>query len=455
MTKILHFLNIFLAILIFLGLIFIGPAYAFEITYPTLFGITITNDTPPTLMIIYLFMFLVAIGSVIAFIILFSAGLKIMTASGEPAKISQAKNQIMGAFIGLIVLFCSYMILNTVNSNLTQVQVSSFDCSEVPICVEYTTIDPATNQAKTRLEMSIPLSNDNLKLKSGEKIVIKRYADLWELWTFPESNFGTPVDLDPAYRAPSLNIDPNNPTIVTDLTIDSSVKSYKLIPKAEGIYLYDREDYKISSGIAAPYQLNGDVPDFSQTSPEFFQKAQSFQVIKNISQPGTPSGIFFSEPKFRGFCAPLFKSVGLLGAEKIEPLVQVPNFTAPFNFTKLGGITAFGNNVASVLYFKVGLQNPGTVTFYDRPKCEGSSDVYKFTTDNIYMKPVSLISIITPENKAIKSIRIDGPAGVILVDGTRCQYFTNKDFTDGNCIASLEGSDVLNPTYFVLLPNEH
>jgi len=114
-------------------------------------------------------MFLVAIGSVIAFIILFSAGLKIMTASGEPAKISQAKNQIMGAFIGLIVLFCSYMILNTVNSNLTQVQVSTFDCSEVPICVEYTTIDPATNQAKTRLEMSIPLSNDNLKLKSGEK----------------------------------------------------------------------------------------------------------------------------------------------------------------------------------------------------------------------------------------------------------------------------------------------
>jgi len=100
---------------------------------------------------------------------------------------------------------------------------------------------------------------------------------LWELWTFPESNFGTPVDLDPAYRAPSLNIDPNNPTIVTDLTIDSSVKSYKLIPKAEGIYLYDREDYKISSGIAAPYQLNGDVPDFSQTSPEFFKKLNLFK----------------------------------------------------------------------------------------------------------------------------------------------------------------------------------
>ena len=426
---------------------FVQISFALETVFPPLFGITLTNESSPTQFVLYFFMVLVALGAVIAFVVLVMAGFKIMMAGGQPSQISSAKNQIMGAFIGLIVLFCSYMILSIINTNLTQVKITSFDCSEVPICVEYTKIDPDTKEPKVTTEMSIPLSNDNLELKQGEKIVIKRYTGLWELWTFPEPNFKSPVKLQPAYRDSSQDIDPDKPTVATDLVLEPKVKSYKLIPKVEGIYLYDRKNYQIGDGAIAPFFLNKSVPDFSQTAPDFFQKAQSFQGIFATGGTDTPSGVFFSEPNYRGFCAPLFRRGSKGGT--VYPFRAITSFVGGVPFIKVGSSEVFGNNVASALYFKFSLGGKGSVTFYDGAKCEGNSKTKEFINTNVLAAPVSNA---LPGFEQIKSFKINGPVGVLLVNGTRCQYFTEKDFTDGDCVSSLEGSDVVNPSYLMLLP---
>jgi len=100
MNKKLYFIiNFFLT-----ALLFSRKAFAsFEITYPSILGITITSESTTSQIVIYLFMFLVALGAVIAFITLVFAGLRMVAGANRSEEISKAKNSFQGAFIGLIV----------------------------------------------------------------------------------------------------------------------------------------------------------------------------------------------------------------------------------------------------------------------------------------------------------------------------------------------------------------
>lgn len=61
-----------------------------------------------------------AIAGVLATIMLMSAGVIWLTSGGDSGKISQAKDLISGSIIGVIILTCAWIILNTINPNLTK-----------------------------------------------------------------------------------------------------------------------------------------------------------------------------------------------------------------------------------------------------------------------------------------------------------------------------------------------
>ncbi|MFA5024555.1 MAG: pilin [Patescibacteria group bacterium] len=58
------------------------------------------------------------IAGILAAIVLMGGGILWLTSGGESSRITQAKDLIIGSITGLIILFCSWIILNTVNPNL-------------------------------------------------------------------------------------------------------------------------------------------------------------------------------------------------------------------------------------------------------------------------------------------------------------------------------------------------
>lgn len=61
-----------------------------------------------------------AFSGILATLVLMGAGLIWLTSGGDSGKITQAKKLISGAIIGLLILVCAWMILNTINPNLTR-----------------------------------------------------------------------------------------------------------------------------------------------------------------------------------------------------------------------------------------------------------------------------------------------------------------------------------------------
>lgn len=60
----------------------------------------------------------------VALVVLVLAGLNLVMAGGEISKVSGAKKQIMGAAIGLVVLFSSYLILSIINPELLKIKAN-------------------------------------------------------------------------------------------------------------------------------------------------------------------------------------------------------------------------------------------------------------------------------------------------------------------------------------------
>ncbi len=66
--------------------------------------------------------YLLAIVGVIASIVLMAGGVIWLTSGGDSGKVGQAKDLILGAIIGMIILICSYLLLNQINPGLVNLQ---------------------------------------------------------------------------------------------------------------------------------------------------------------------------------------------------------------------------------------------------------------------------------------------------------------------------------------------
>ena len=91
-----------------------------EITYPPL--PSGTGILPPTTVdtllpsyVAYIFYFILGASGLIALVVIVIAGFQYVASAGMPEKLNDAKNQIFSALLGLVILFSSFLILNTIN----------------------------------------------------------------------------------------------------------------------------------------------------------------------------------------------------------------------------------------------------------------------------------------------------------------------------------------------------
>jgi len=115
-----------------LSLFALSPVYALDFA-----GITLSSETANNV-IVYFFDLGIAIGGILAVVVLVRAGIDYVTSQGDVGKIEESKKRIQNAFFGIIVLSASFILLNTINSSLTTVSISKLpeptttETSEIP-----------------------------------------------------------------------------------------------------------------------------------------------------------------------------------------------------------------------------------------------------------------------------------------------------------------------------------
>ena len=108
-------------ILILIQIIFfLFPAFSFalELDYPEIGGFKIEEGMDLNKLIAWFYYFIVGIAGLAAFITLVWGGFLWLTSAGNASKISEAKERINSAFLGLMLILASYLILRAINPEL-------------------------------------------------------------------------------------------------------------------------------------------------------------------------------------------------------------------------------------------------------------------------------------------------------------------------------------------------
>lgn len=74
-----------------------------------------------------LYIYIISIAGVIALAALIIGGILYLTSAGDPEKLSKAKKQILAAFLGIIILLSSYLILRTINPDLVSFEMPDLE----------------------------------------------------------------------------------------------------------------------------------------------------------------------------------------------------------------------------------------------------------------------------------------------------------------------------------------
>lgn len=67
----------------------------------------------------YIYYFIIGISGLIGLGVIIIAGIRYLTSAGIPEKLKDARQQISSALLGILILLCSWLILNTINPQLT------------------------------------------------------------------------------------------------------------------------------------------------------------------------------------------------------------------------------------------------------------------------------------------------------------------------------------------------
>ncbi len=135
-NKKLILLLIFLGIFIFSSLVLAAEERKLLVDWPTLpGGIQLTVDSDVTELVAYFYQWGIALGGLVAFIALIIAGFHYLTSVGDPTKMKEATDRIKSVFLGLALLLGSFLILHTINPELTVLRPVVFDPGAAfPLC---------------------------------------------------------------------------------------------------------------------------------------------------------------------------------------------------------------------------------------------------------------------------------------------------------------------------------
>jgi len=90
-----------------------------NLSYPTFGNININESQDLNQIIAWLYYFIVGISGFSAFFMFVRGGFEWSSSAGNPTKIGEAKDRITSAAIGVLIVLSAYLILQTINPELT------------------------------------------------------------------------------------------------------------------------------------------------------------------------------------------------------------------------------------------------------------------------------------------------------------------------------------------------
>ncbi|MBU4466659.1 hypothetical protein KKF47_01165 [Patescibacteria group bacterium] len=365
-----------------------------EIEYPNI-PLAQTPNTIKTLIpeyIRYVMIFGMVFSGLIIFGSLLFAGFLYMTSSGNPAALKNSKDRMFSAFLGIIILLSSYLILNTINPSLIELKISPRASVRGVVFV---------NAGGERYETLTSVSDFDATPVSAPVTVELSSANVEVIPCRDINNFD---------RA---NCEGLYPTIVNppaSSSFPSDAKAAKLVWKIPGVYLYDETNY------------GGELKIYTTSQgalTHFNDRAGSINFLN-------PKPLFTGDN--RRFGTVLHESEGFEG--NCEFIWQ-----AQANLADLAmGITLdnWNNEAGSITVFKLKSTMPydgGGVKFYKEPNYQSS------TPDELtfYKKEINWVTFAGKgmPNNGIYSIKIDGDYLVAIAennDGSgKCEIFFKSD----------------------------
>ena len=106
-----------------LTLILLSPgislaAIDLNLEYPEIMGFDLNVHQDLNQIVAWFYYFIVSIGGLAAFVMLVWGGFTWLTSAGSPARIADARDKIYSAFLGLLLILASYLILQAINPEL-------------------------------------------------------------------------------------------------------------------------------------------------------------------------------------------------------------------------------------------------------------------------------------------------------------------------------------------------
>ena len=142
---------ILIGLIFFLALPEIVLGFELQLDYPEILEkdlneiINLPSEQQLSNFVLYLYYFFLSIAGIAAFIMIVWGGISYLTSAGKPTAISEAKNRIFKAFLGLVILLASYLILNTISPELVLLKPPEMKppcCSTEQACLENPELTP-------------------------------------------------------------------------------------------------------------------------------------------------------------------------------------------------------------------------------------------------------------------------------------------------------------------------
>ncbi len=421
--------------ILFLLLGVVNFSYALEITYTSIGGKTITEDSTLVDFVAYFFNLAVVLATVVAVVVIVYAGFNLVMSRGEPGKVNDAKSKMTGAFFGLAILLGSFIIVNSINPNIFVVKNIETKC--------LSGIDIVSGEGKNKKENCLQGSQGNLDLGSISSTTwISDENAIPSIYVYTESGYKGTVS-----------------EVKHGGSIPSGTKSIYFMTNQEGIYLYDSTGY-MPKDRSTPLILTGSVDDLNNSKD--INGLTFSKIVKSIyiKQPssGNYNAILFSSPAYTGTCSYVLNSITNLNNA---------GSTLYDNKPAIGQ-----NNVSSIEVFKSypSAATRGTVILYNGIGCpDTENDQVKKCSIDIPTGVAAMDNIKKhcPDFTGdVQSIRINGEGGIVLKTGNvdafgYCQLWTLESIKTSQkdtCQNSIIGTNVyqgwfgLRPLSYIVFP---
>lgn len=427
------------------------PVYAEAATsvskYPEIAGITINETTTAAEYIVYFFNLIVAIGSFIAVVMVIMAGIEWVTAGGNPGKIESAKGKIVNTLFGVAVLLGCYLILFTINPELTSIQIDDLRCDHGIVVtvqegsqIKQKCID--SNQA----EIKDTITNTKSPWNFPDGYLLEAY-------TYSEPNYkGTVTKFDCGTTTCSGNI--------------AGAKSLYLVARTPGIYLYDDIDLEPASPAVKGYPLftSVSVPDLSKTN-SFDNFTKSIKIIdpkETTTSTTRYIAVAFRDQNYLGRCAFIAQDVrdldttdvsgyytDKIGNSKISSIIVAKSIVDPstvstergevilYTKTNCGKSDTDPTKQIKACHIRIGSSSGGQVNIFKQTS-DSSNSVCRSLNGGLDGKFVP--------GDEVMSFEITGAAGLVLStsearsgnEETRCMYFNKASLGGGTCFSIID-----------------